>query len=149
MRVWLMAAVALTACGYRGGSFAGPRGAFAGERVTVGCLDVAVAAVHDAAAEGPAIAYEFGNRCDRPARVDLTAVAVRGRTATGHEVALAPFDPLLELRPARFEARRSGGEVFVYHANSGEAVRLVCADVGAIDDGGGGRREICVDGGGP
>jgi hypothetical protein len=140
--------VGLTACGYRGGSFSGPRGAFAGDRVTVGCLDVAVSAVHDAAAEGPAIAYEFGNRCDRPARVDLTAIAVRGRTAGGAEVTLAPFDPLGELRPARLEARRTGREVIEYQAAAGEALTLICADVGMIADAAGARQEICVDGGG-
>jgi hypothetical protein len=121
-------------------------GSFPGEHVTVGCLDVAVAPYHDAAAEGPVIAYEFGNRCDRPARVDLTAVVVRGRTVSGEEVALAPYDPAGELRAARLEARRIGREVIEYQAS--EPLALICADVGALDGGRGGSREVCLEAGG-
>jgi hypothetical protein len=144
----VVAALGVAGCGYRAGSFHGPRGEFAGDRVTVGCLDVAVAPFHDAAAEGTAIVYEFGNRCDRPARVDLGAVSVHGRTADGRDVTLEPFDPLGELRVARLEARRTGREVIEYAAPAADALLLVCADVGTLDGGAGTSQEICVTAGG-
>src|SRR5688500_16991494 len=79
LQILLVGTMGLAGCGYRSGSFAGPRGTFAGEHVTVGCLDLGVDRAQDAQAEGPVIAYEFGNRCDRAATVDLGALVVTGR----------------------------------------------------------------------
>lgn len=132
-------------CGYSSGSFQGPTGRFAGEHVTVGCLDVGVAATADLAAEGPVIAYDFGNRCDRAARVDFAAVVVRGRTAGGDELELAPYDPDGELRPERIEARRTGREVIEYRSAGTDPVQLVCVDLDGLDGRGDQRREVCVD----
>jgi hypothetical protein len=146
MRVAIVGLLFLqTACAYRSGSFQGPTGQFSGEHVTVGCLDVGVGAHHDAAAQGPVIAYEFGNRCDRAARVDLAAVVVRGRTTGGQELELAPFDPDGELRPARLEARRTGREVIEYRAAGADPVRMVCVDLDGIDGVGDRRHEVCME----
>lgn len=148
MRLRPVAAVAVgvtvAACGYRAGTFEGPRGSFVGERVTVGCLDVAVTTHADADAVGPVIAYEFGNRCDHPSTVDLAAVRVRGRTAAGDEVALVAYDPRGELRAARLEARRTGREVIEYRAPGQDVVQLACVELELLDDRPGDAREICV-----
>ncbi len=130
-------------CGYQQGTFRDRGGPFAGEHVTVGCLDVAVARHQDAAVVGSAIAYAFGNRCDRPARVDLGAIVVVGRTASGREVAMYPYDPQGELRPARLEARRIGREVIEYRAVEPEPVVLACADIAPLA-GEPGPRVVCV-----
>jgi hypothetical protein len=147
MRVWIAwASIGVIAgCGYRAGSFSGPGGPFAGERAVVGCLDVAVAAHRDVAAEGPVIAYEFGNRCDRPVTVDLGGVIVRGRTAAGREIELAPYDPERALRPARLEARRSGREVIEYRSGTATPVRMACVEIDRLDGPGGAHRAVCVD----
>ena len=145
MRAGIAVLVLVGACGYRSGSFQGPGGRFSGEHVTVGCLDVGVAATADAAAEGPVIAYEFGNRCDRPARVDLAAVIVRGRTSGGDELELAPYDPDGALRAARIEARRTGREVIEYRAAGPDPVRLVCVELDGLDGRADQRREVCLD----
>jgi hypothetical protein len=146
MRVAFVGLIFLqVSCAYRSGSFLGPTGQFPGEHVTVGCLDVGVGATSDAAAEGPVIAYEFGNRCDRAARVDLAAVVVRGRTSGGQEMELAPYDPEGELRPARIEARRTGREVIEYRAAGPDPVRMVCVDLDGIDGVGDQRHEVCLE----
>jgi hypothetical protein len=144
------AAVSLVAaCGYRAGSFTGPNGRFAGEQATVGCLDVGVSSYASAEAEGPVIAYEFGNRCDRPTPVDLGAVIVRGRTESGREIELAPFDPDAELRPARLEARRTGREVIEYRAAVTDPIRQVCVELDRLAGHTGDRRAVCVSAGAP
>jgi len=127
---------------YHAGSYSGPRGPFAGDRATVGCLDVAVAAHPDAAASGPVLAYEFGNRCDHATTVDLTAVAVRARTVDGRAVLLAPYDPLAELRAARLEARRTGREVIEYRASA--PIAIACAELAGLEGGYGEARTVCV-----
>jgi hypothetical protein len=145
MRVMLAALLLAGGCGYSSGSFQGPTGRFAGEHVTVGCLDVGVSATSDAAAQGPVIAYQFGNRCDRPARVDLAAVVVRGRTSDGAELELAAYDPVGELRPATIEARMTGREVIEYHAVGTHPVTMVCVDLDRLDGVGDQRREVCLE----
>ncbi len=135
--------VALVGCGYRGGTFRDPSGSFGGHDRTVGCLDVGVSVGADAAAEGPVLAYGFGNRCDRAAVVDLGAVVVTGRTADGDEVALAPYDPAGELRPARIDARRTGREAIEYAG--ARDVRMICADLGGLDGGDGPSQVVCLD----
>ncbi|HVK75473.1 MAG TPA: hypothetical protein VM734_19220 [Kofleriaceae bacterium] len=123
---------------YQPGSFATGGVPFAGERATIGCLEVAVSASRDPVARGPVVSYEFGNRCDRAIPVDLGAVRVTGRTAAGEEVAMSAFDPHRELRAAPLDARRAGRERIEYRVArdfSGGAVQ-VCLDLGGITSGG-------------
>jgi len=135
--------IALSACGYRGGTFRDPMGSFGGSQRTVGCLDVGVDLASDTQAQGTVIAYGFGNRCDRATTVDLGAVVVTGRTADGREVVLPAFDPEGELRSARIDARRSGRETIEY--GGAEAVRMICVDVGRLDGGDGAAQVVCLD----
>lgn len=134
-------------CGYRGGSFDGPRGQFAGTHVTVGCLDVGVSAAPSGAAptQGPVIAYEFGNGCDKPTRVDLSAIVARGRTASGRELGLWPYDPKGELRAATLEARLTGREVIEYRGATNEPIVMACVDLWALDGAAKEPREVCLD----
>ncbi|HEX8115424.1 MAG TPA: hypothetical protein VF516_47180, partial [Kofleriaceae bacterium] len=99
---------ALVGCAYQPGSFAHAPHDFVGQRVTVGCLDVAVERRTDLSvgpALDPVLGYQFGNRCDHPALVDLGAVAVIGRNPAGADVALRPYDPRHELRPVALDGR--------------------------------------------
>lgn len=123
---------ALVGCAYQPGSFmhgSGPEAVFAGERVTVGCLDVAVARRLDHEA-GAVLQYRFGNRCNRPVQVDLRSAAVIGRFADGKEVALAPYDPRFEMRPLRLDGRLSGGEAIAYPTP--QPVTQICVDAATI-----------------
>lgn len=134
MRPLVIAAVAgcalvVVGCAYKPGSFAQYGEGFTGERVTVGCLDVAVERRLDHG-EWPVLEYKFGNRCDRAATVDLAFTSVLGRTAEGAEIALAPYDPKAEISVQRIDARMAGGEVIAYPTD----IRLgqVCVDVASI-----------------
>jgi hypothetical protein len=122
-------ALAIVGCAYKPGSFAQYGDRFAGERVTVGCLDVAVGRRLDHGA-WPVLEYKFGNRCDRPTTVDLAFTNVLGRSTEGAEIALAPYDPKAEISVQRIDARMAGGEVIAYPTD----VRLgqVCVDVASI-----------------
>lgn len=118
-----------SACHYEPGAFARGKHTFPGQRATAGCLDVAVDRRGDL--DGMAVlAYEFGNRCERPALVDLAHVRVVGRTRSGAEHALAPYDPDRELRPLAIDGRFAGGEAIAYRA--GEPLAQVCVDVASL-----------------
>ena len=124
--VWIV----LGGCSYRAGSFGYVQHTFAGERVSVGCLDVAIER-RAALIEGKTvIAYDFGNGCDHPAVVDLAAVGIVGRTRDGREVALAAFDPKHELRPVRLDGRSVGYEAIAYSSDG--ALAQVCVDAASI-----------------
>lgn len=126
------AAAFLAGCSYQPGSFAHGVGygrTFVGQRATIGCLDVAVARRADYEHHA-VLAYRFGNRCNQPVRVDLAGLAVIGRLADGREVALAPHDPALELRPLRLDGRIAGGEAIAYPAP--EPVVQICVDAASI-----------------
>jgi hypothetical protein len=128
--------LALAAChGYRAGSFAGPRGPFPGDRVTLGCLDVAVARSHDTGAQGPAVELDFGNRCRHPVTVDLGRMSARGRDAAGQDVRLVAYDPADAIRPLPLDGLLVGREVIELSRADGADVPLtqVCVDVGGID----------------
>ena len=127
MRVALVCA--LVGCAYQPGSFALAQHDFVGQRVTVGCLDVAVERRADAAI-GPVLGYQFGNRCDRPALVDLGAIAVIGRNPQGADVALRPYDPRREIHPAALDGRGIGAEAIAYASD--RPVLEVCADAAAL-----------------
>jgi hypothetical protein len=127
MRVALVCA--LVGCAYQPGSFAHAPHDFVGQRVSVGCLDIAVERRADLAI-GPVLGYQFGNRCDQPAVVDLGAVAVIGRNPEGADVALRPYDPGREIRPAALDGRSVGAEALAY--GSDRPVLEVCADAAAL-----------------
>lgn len=125
---------ALAGCAaYQPGSFssgeAGLDEIFPGERVTVGCLDVAIQRRPDQE-ESAVLQYRFGNRCNRAIEVDLQRVVVVGRSGDGREVALAPYDPRRELRPARLGGRLVGGEAIAYPTT--RPADQVCVDAASI-----------------
>ncbi|MCX5747073.1 MAG: hypothetical protein NT062_31770 [Proteobacteria bacterium] len=133
MRIVLVGLTLLGACSYTPGSFVAPGHTFPGMHATAGCLDLAVERRRDH--EGAAIvAYEFANRCDAPAIVDLAYARVTGRTARGDEVTLVPYDPNHELRSLRLDARSIGREALAYHAEGGEdaPILAVCVDLATV-----------------
>jgi hypothetical protein len=127
MRIAL--ACALVGCAYQPGSFTHAPQDFVGQRVTVGCLDVAVERRADAAV-GPVLGYQFGNRCDRAALIDLGAVRVIGRSPQGADVALRPYDPRREIHPAALDGRSVGAEALAYASD--RPMLEVCADAAAL-----------------
>jgi hypothetical protein len=127
MRVAL--ACALVGCAYQPGSFTHAPHDFVGQRVTIGCLDVAVERRPDAAV-GPVLGYQFGNRCDHPALIDLGAARVIGRNPQGADVALRPYDPRREIRPAALDGRSVGTEALAYASD--RPMLEVCADAAAL-----------------
>lgn len=128
MRAALLVCVA--GCAYRPGSFARYGEAFAGQPVTVGCLDLAIERRPDLSPREPVLAYAFGNRCARSAVVDLAGARVVGRTDDGREVDLSPFDPKHEIRPLRVDGRWTGKEALAYPSEV--AIAQVCVDAGSI-----------------
>jgi hypothetical protein len=127
MRVALVCA--LVGCAYQPGSFAHAQHDFVGQRITVGCIDVAVERRADASI-GPVLGYQFGNRCDQPVLIDLGAVAVIGRDPQGADVALRPYDPQREIRPAEIDGRGVGAEALAYASD--RPLSEVCADAAAL-----------------
>jgi hypothetical protein len=119
---------------YRAGSFESAGEPFLGERATAGCLDLAVDVKRDAVATGPVVQYQFGNRCDRAATVDLASVRVTGRTASGEEVQMVAYDPYGEIRALPLDARASGRERIEYRTarDFGGDVIAVCVGIGSI-----------------
>lgn len=138
MRSVLLAA-ALAACGYQPGSFQYPHAYVAGQRATVGCLDLSVG-VRQRTPRAAVIEYDFGNRCEHPSVVDLAAARVIGRTADGREVSLAPYDPNGELRALPLDGRSTGHEAIAYESEK-SPVAEVCVDAAAIAHAG--RRWLC------
>ena len=117
-----LACLALVACTYQPGSFR----YFSGKRVTLGCVDLAVARVTREDARGPTVQYTFGNRCTERVGLDLATVR-----ANSQGVALAPYDPRGELRPLSLVASWSGLERIEYRGVPPDAP--VCVDVGGVD----------------
>lgn len=141
-----VAAVGLLGCAtYSPGSFAARGESFTGQLTTIGCLDLAVAGSSDAVAPGPIVEYQFGNRCDHAIHVDLGAVRALGRTSSGEQVALVPYDPYSELSRQKLEARGFGRERLEYRTarDFGTDVMEVCVEVGAITENGH-ASELCV-----
>jgi len=123
----------LIGCGYQPGSFAYPDIAFAGQRATVGCLDVAVERRADVPIEvgtGAVLRFQFANRCDRPQAIDLGAVAVIGRSTAGGDERLSPYDPHAELHPVALDGRSVGAESLAYSAD--HPMQQVCVDVATL-----------------
>ena len=127
MRIALLCA--LVGCAYQPGSFAHAPKDFAGQQVTVGCLDLTVERRADLSI-GPVLGYQFANRCDHATMVDLARVAVVGRNAEGRDVALQPFDPQAELHPVALDGRNVGGEALVYPASG--TMLEICVDAATL-----------------
>ena len=81
-----------------------------------GCLDLGVHLTRHPSVPGrfTVVRYELGNRCDRPLRLDLSAVRARARYADGVELTLARHDPRREVVPATLEHRSRAVEVLAY-----------------------------------
>ena len=119
-------------CSYRADSFSYPGRPFPGQRVTVGCLDIAVDRRPDFKENTAVIDYQFGNRCDEPVVIDLLRVPVHGRTASGEERVLTPYDPNLEMMAMKLDARQAGGEAIAYPTT--EPMAQICVDAAAISE---------------
>jgi hypothetical protein len=137
MRLWIGVVLAAStfSCAYKPGSFAYARNTFPGQRATVGCLDVAVERRDDMQV-GPALGFQFANRCDHLAKVDLAGVRVIGRGARGRETPLVPFDPNHELKLAWLDGRSANAEALAFSldANGLPTPRMVevCVDFASI-----------------
>jgi hypothetical protein len=126
----LVLVVLVGGCAYKPGSFTGDGRAFPGKRMTVGCLDLSVARRRDA--ENVAVLeYDFANRCDHAATVDLKDATVTGVSRGARHFALEPYDPQHELASLQLDALTVGGEVIAYQ--TGE-IRFpeICVDVASI-----------------
>jgi hypothetical protein len=130
MRIALVSC-ALLGCAYRPGSFTSnsPALDFPGQRVSAGCLDIAVDRRADMPV-GPVLSYEFANRCDRAVTIDLAALAVVGRDAGGEERALRPYDPQRELHRVVLDGRSAGHEALAYPSN--QHVQQLCVDAAGL-----------------
>ena len=122
--------VGLAGCAYHPGSFYAPQASFAGRHATAGCLDLAIDRRVDMDPQTAVLAYSFGNRCARPAVVDLAHAAVVGRTMSGAEVTLAPYDPHHEIRVVELDGRSAAQEAIAYPAEDGLA--QLCVDAGSV-----------------
>jgi hypothetical protein len=138
MRIALLLC-ALVGCAYQPGSFA-PQSEFPGRRATVGCFDLAVERRADAPV-GPVLGFRFANRCDHPAVIDLSALAVVGRSiespdwAGGGDIVLRPYDPRGELHAVALDGRNTGAEALAYPVE--RRLSQICVDVATLDRAGG------------
>jgi len=123
-------ALLLTGCAYKPGAYEYAREPFAGQRVTVGCLDLAIVRRPDTP-DGAVVEYQFGNRCDHASPVTLPIVAT-GRTPGGQERKLLAFDPNGEIVPLHIDGRSFGKETIEYRADDDYGVTQICVDVAAI-----------------
>lgn len=114
-------------CGYSG-AYSGHL-PYTGTRTQVGCLDLAIARRADLS-DAVVLDYQFGNRCNTAAPVDLASVAVVARTRAGTEVPLAPYDPGHEIRALRLDGRLEGREVIAYPID--DEVVEVCVDAASL-----------------
>jgi hypothetical protein len=122
--------VALAACAYSPGSFSHLRQNFPGQRTTVGCIDVSVERRPDLTSGGAVLAYEFGNRCDRPAPIDFTQAKVLARTYDGEDLTLEPWDPEYQIVPLAIDGRSAGAEAIAYLSD--KRLAEVCVDVAGL-----------------
>jgi len=129
VRAVLLAVVA--GCAYRAGSFESWGHDFAGRQTTVGCLDLAIEPRLETAS-GPVLAYDFGNRCDRPVVLDLGSTSVIAKTGGGN-LAMVPIDPRHEIRALPLDARSVGAEAIAYRIDPPAAgVTAVCVDAASV-----------------
>jgi hypothetical protein len=128
MRIALVVC-ALVGCAYQPGSFSHAPADVAGERATVGCVDLSIERRDDLAI-GPVLAFQFANRCDHAAVIDLGGAAVIGRNPQGTDVTLRPYDPHEELHPVALDGRSTGSEALAYPAD--RAMPQVCVDAATL-----------------
>jgi hypothetical protein len=121
--------------GYQAGTFRHFNAELAGERRTVGCLDVAVADTNDAEALGPVAGITIANRCDVAVTVDIGAIRATGRRPDGDVIALRAYDPAWEIRPARLEARSVATEYIEYQPPPQQELLFTewCLDLARVD----------------
>ena len=129
MRVASLAA-ALVGCAYSPGSYTHFRQSFPGQRTTVGCIDLAIERRPDVNAGAAVLAYEFGNRCDHPATIDLARTRVLAQTYSGERIELRPYDPNGEIRTLKIDGRGAGAEAIAYFAD--EAIAQVCVNAATV-----------------
>ena len=132
MRI-VLACVLAAGCTYKPGSFTFVQQQFPGTRTVVGCLDISVERRKDLATNAAVLEYQFGNRCERPALVDLVNVNVIGRTPDGAEHHLTPFDPAGELRALEIDGAFAGGEAIAYPSDL--QLVQVCVDAASLAHG--------------
>lgn len=119
--------VVVSGCAYHPGSFDSLSGRFPGERVELGCLDLAVAVD----ASRTVIDYHFGNRCTHRVMVDLASVRVVAHDGAGGERELRAYDPRGEIAAMPLDALLFGDESIEYRDARGSAE--LCVDVGGVD----------------
>ncbi len=119
----------LAGCAYKPGTFAHANRVFPGTRATIGCLDIAIDRRVDMG-KSAVLEYHFGNRCDKPAMVDLAYVHVIGRTDDGAEHELAPYDPERALMAMPVDGRYAGGEALAYPSD--QPLIQVCVDAASV-----------------
>ena len=129
MRLLLPAVLFAGCITYKPGAFASDGKVFVGERVTVGCLDLAIARRPDMQSMA-VLEFAFGNRCDKPEPVDLAYAKVIGRTADGTERRLIPYDPHSQLMSLRLDGRTSGREALAYAAE--QPIVQICIDAASV-----------------
>jgi hypothetical protein len=117
-------------CAYHPGSYAYLKQGFPGQRITVGCLDIAIARRADTP-DGVVLEFQFGNRCERPSPVDIPTV-VTGKTPGGKERDLLAFDPNGEIKALSLDGRSFGSETIEYRPDDDYGTVDVCFDVAAI-----------------
>ncbi len=131
----LALALALSGCFYSPGSYHFDATPFAGHRVSLPCLDVAVALTEDARATSPVVRYSFGNHCTHTAIVDLAGVRAVGHYLDGSKRELHAYDPRHELRALPLDAWWAASEEIMYVAADPPQPYPVdvCIDVGAVE----------------
>lgn len=129
-RSWFVGALTLGGCAYQPDSFTHARQPFAGVKVTVDCLDLAVGREPYPLSTSNVLTYWFGNRCDEPVVVDLASARVFGMTRDGEGFDLRAFDPMRELRVLMLDARASGHESIDYPSAS--TLDRVCVDIASV-----------------
>jgi hypothetical protein len=130
MRAGILVGVAACSTAYQAGSFRGYR-SFEGERVTLGCVDLAIARAPSEHGGAPVIRYSFGNGCNHRVTVDLATVRATGKDSAGHEFPLVAHDPRHELRAEPLPARYSTVE-YIEYAGDSQPYATVCVDAGGI-----------------
>ena len=124
----LVGSLLFAGCAYQPDTFSYAREPFKGVYLSVQCLDLAIAHRRESAHD--VIAYQFGNRCDQPALVDLAAAHVTGDTGDGDVFDLFAFDPMREMRAMLLDARAVGREAIEYP--SGTPLQNVCVDAASV-----------------
>lgn len=130
-----MIIAALAACNpYQPGSL---NRQYASKAATVGCIDVAVQALADPQAEGPAAKVFVANRCTTRVFVDYPAISAAIKYADGGTSQALVYDPDGSLKPVALDSLTKGWEAFEYHPvdmnRSGRIATSLCLDVSRLD----------------